>query len=204
MVRKADIPRHVIAGALALAARKRWKDVSLAEIAGEAKVPLSQVYGVFASKTAILAGFSRQIDGQVLAALDDEAAAAPPRERLFDLLMKRFDALNPHKEAVAGILGDSLSDPLAVLCGLVQLGQSMAWMLEAAGINSAGPLGLVRVEGLAAIYLSTLLVWLRDESPDMAKTMAHLDKRLRQAESCVIAFQRRRRANETPSAAEAG
>lgn len=203
MVRKADIPRHVIAAALALAARKRWMDVSLADVAGEAKVPLSQVYGVFASKAAILAGFSRQIDGQTLAALDEAAAAAPPRERLFDVLMKRFDAMGPHKEAVAGILGDSLTDPLAVLCGLAQLGRSMAWMLEAAGINSAGPLGLVRTKGLAVIYLSTLPVWFRDESPDMARTMAYLDKRLRQAESCVMAFQRRGRAADASPAAEA-
>ncbi len=204
MVRKTDIPRHVIAGALALAARKRWKHISLADIAGEAKVPLSQVYGVFASKAAILAGFSRQIDGEVLAALDEAAAAAPPRERLFDVLMKRFDALNPHKEAVAGILGDSLTDPLAVLCGLAQLGRSMAWMLEAAGINSAGPLGLARTKGLAVIYLSTLPVWFRDESPDMARTMAYLDKRLRQAESCVMAFQRPQRAYDAPSAVRSG
>jgi hypothetical protein len=54
------------------------------------------------------------------------------------------------------------------------------------------------------IYLSALAVWLRDDSPDMAKTMAYVDKRLRQTENCIIALRRRRRQSATPAGAEAG
>ena len=199
MVRKADIPRHIIDTALTLAAERGWGEISLNHIARAAKLPLSGVYGVFASKTAILAGFSRQLDADMLAALDAEATAAPARERLFDVLMKRFDALNPHKGAIANILRDSCADPIAAFSGLAPLCRSMAWMLEGAGIGTQGPLGLVRIKGLSMIYLSALAVWLRDESPDMAKTMAHLDKRLRQAENCVIALRcRRRRPGPSP------
>lgn len=210
MVRKADIPKHIIDTALTLAAERSWKEISLNHIAAAAKLPLSEVYGSFPSKTAILAGFSRQIDVDMLAALDADAAQAPVRERLFDVLMKRFDALNPHKGAIANILGDSCADPLAAFSGLAPLGQSMAWMLEGAGIGTQGPLGLVRIKGLSMIYLSALVVWLRDESPDMAKTMAHLDKRLRQAENCIIALRCRRRRSGSgrtggaPAGAEAG
>ena len=166
--------------------------------------PTNWVYGTFASKTAILAAFSRRLDAEILAALDADATEAPVRERLFDVLMKRFDALNPHRQAIANILRDSCADPLAAICGLAPLCQSMAWMLEGAGIGSQGPLGLVRIKGLSMIYLSALAVWLRDDSPDMAKTMAHLDKRLRQAENCVIALRRRRRRSAAPAGAEAG
>ncbi len=204
MVRKADIPKHIIATALTLAAEQRWKEISLNHIASAAKLPLSEVYGVFPSKTAILAGYSRQIDVDTLAARDADAAQAPVRERLFDVLMKRFDALNPHKQAIANILGDSCADPLAAFSGLAPLCQSMAWMLEGAGIGTQGPLGLVRIKGLSMIYLSALAVWLRDESPDMAKTMACLDKRLRQAENCVIALRCRRRGSGRTGAAPAG
>ncbi len=204
MVRKADIPRHIIDTALTLAAERGWREISLNHIARAAKLPLSGVYGVYASKTAILAGFSRQLDVDMLAALDADATEAPVRERLFDVLMKRFDALNPHKQAIANILRDSCADPLAAICGLAPLGQSMAWMLEGAGIGSQGPLGLVRIKGLSMIYLSALAVWLRDESSDMAKTMAYLDKRLRQTENCIIALQCRRRWPTAPAEAEAG
>ncbi len=210
MVRKADRPKHIIECALALAAERSWKDISLNHIAVAAKLPLSEVYGSFPSKTAILAGYSRRIDADVLAVLDADAQDAPVRERLFDVLMKRFDALNPHKGAIANILKDSCTDPIAAICGLGPLCQSMAWMLEAAGISTQGPLGLARVKGLSMIYLSALVVWLRDDSADMAKTMAYLDKRLRQAENCVIALRCRRRRSGSgrtgaaPAGAEAG
>ncbi len=193
MVRKADIPRHIVDTALTLAKERGWAEISLNHIARAAKLPLSEVYGVYGSKTAILAAFSRQLDADMLAAPDDDAPEAPVRERLFDVLMKRFDALNPHKDAIANILRHSCADPIAAISGLAPLGQSMAWMLEGAGIATHGPLGLVRIKGLSMIYLSALAVWLRDDSPDMAKTMAYLDKRLRQTENCIIALRRRRR-----------
>ena len=59
---------------------------------------------------------------------------------------------------------------------------SMAWMVEAAGLSSAGLSGAVRTEGLALVYLNALRVWLADDTEDMAKTMAALDWGLRQAE----------------------
>jgi hypothetical protein len=58
----------------------------------------------------------------------------------------------------------------------------MAAMLETARISSSGMKGLIRTKGLAAIYLATLRVWLKDDSPDMAKTMASLDGYLRRVE----------------------
>jgi AcrR family transcriptional regulator len=203
MVRKADLPAHIIDTALTLAAERGWAEISLNHIARAAKLPLSEVYGLFASKTAILAAFSRRLDAEILATLDADATEAPVRERLFDVLMKRFDALNPHKGAIANILRHSCADPLAAISGLAPLGRSMAWMLEGAGIGTQGPLGLVRIKGLSMIYLSALVVWLRDDSSDMAKTMAHLDKRLRQAESCIVALQCRRRQGASPAGAEA-
>ena len=55
MVKKADIPRHVIDTAMKLAAERGWRDLSLAEIADAAKLPLSKVYPVLPSKTAMFA-----------------------------------------------------------------------------------------------------------------------------------------------------
>ena len=58
--------------------------------------------------------------------------------------------------------------------------------LEAAGLSSGGARGLLRVKGLALIYLTSTRVWLRDESPDKSRTMAALDKQLRRAEALVL------------------
>ena len=58
----------------------------------------------------------------------------------------------------------------------------MRWMLEAAGIDAGGPAGALRTKGLMLVWLDVLRVWQSDESEDMARTMAHLDKRLALAE----------------------
>ena len=186
MVKKADIPDHVIETAMALAAEGRWRDLSLAEIAEAAKVPLAKVYPVYPLRAAILDAFVRRIDAAVLAESDPEDLDGSARDRLFDVLMRRFDALDPYKEAVATVAYDQARDPLTALASACRLGRSMALMLEAAGLASGGLRGALRVKGLAAIYLATLRVWLRDESADKARTMAALDRQLRRAEALVL------------------
>lgn len=183
---KADVPRHIVATALDLASVQGWRDTTLADIAAAAKLSLAEVHAVFSSKAAILGAFSRDIDATVLAGDDPELAAQPPRDRLFDVMMRRFDALAPHKAAVRSIVRGTACDPAAALCGACTLASSMAWMLEAAGIRSSGIAGLVRIKGLAAIYLAVMRVWLDDDSDDSAPTMAALDKRLRQAERLIL------------------
>jgi ubiquinone biosynthesis protein COQ9 len=55
-------------------------------------------------------------------------------------------------------------------------------MLAAAGMPHGGVEGELRLQCLGAIYASTLWAWARDESEDLAATMAHLDRQLRRAQ----------------------
>ncbi len=188
-VRKADIPKRVIAAALKLAAERGWRRVSLHDIAARAGVTLEELYGQFSSRDAILSAFVRGIDAQVLKSVDPEDAAESPRHRLFAVIMSRFDALAPHKPAIAAIKRDCGGDMLTAAASLCRLISSMALMLEAAGISSAGLRGALRAKGLAVIYCATIRVWLSDDSADMAKTMAALDRHL----DCAERFQTRLR-----------
>jgi hypothetical protein len=89
-------------------------------------------------------------------------------------------------------------DPIAALCLSAGLCGSMRWMLEAAGIEASGPNGRLTVKGLAAVWLATLRVWERDESEDMARTMASLDRNLRRAERLRALLPSPRRPAEEP------
>jgi len=179
--RKAAGPhRDPIDAALSLAAEKGWRDLALADIAAGAGLSLAELYAQYPSKQAILAAYSRGIDMAVLA--DTGKPEGPAKDRLFDVLMRRLDKLDPHKAGLQRIAEDTARDPLAMVCGLARLDRSMAAMLEAAGISAAGLPGLLRTKGLAAVYLHGLRAWLRDESPDKAKTMAALDRALGRAD----------------------
>lgn len=177
--RTIDVSAKIIEAAMKLAAEEGWRDLSLARIADAAKLPLSKVYPEFPSKQAILDAFSRRVDVRVLAEEAADAREGGARDRLFDVLMRRFDALAPYREALGNIVCDQARDPLSALCGLCRLRRSMACMLEAADLSAGGLRGLLRVKALMAAYLAALRVWLRDDSPDMARTMAALDRQLR-------------------------
>ena len=182
---KARLRQRLVEAALALARTQGWRDLSMAEIAAAAGVPLAEALRVTPSKTAILSAFSQQIDAQVLNEIDDEAGDEPARDRLFDVLMSRYDVLWPHRPALRAILGDLPTDPGALLAALSPALESVQWMIEAADLDTSGVRGALRVRAVALIYAANLRVWLNEDSQDMAKTMADLDRRLRRAESLM-------------------
>ena len=191
--KKGSVRQRATATALDLAAKRGWDTISLNDIARAGKMTLAELYGEFSSKQAILEAFSRDIDMKVLAGLGEAGADETPRDRLFDVVMRRIDALEPHKAAIESIVRAAGRDPIALVCGLGSAQHSMACMLEAAGISTAGLTGVIRVNGLAALYGSVLRTWFSDESPDKARTMAALDRGLRRAEDLLTRLGRRRR-----------
>lgn len=214
---KDDGRQAVIDAALALAAERDWSAVRLAEIAARAGVTLADLRALFDSKLEIVAGFAARIDRQVLDSLDSELAGEPARDRLFDVMMSRFDALQPYRRAVRSIVHALRPNPGQVLAWNPVAVRSMAWMLEGAGIDSSGRRGAVRAQGLALVYARALRVWLDDEDPGMARTMVALDTGLRGGETwlrridglCAVmgsarrAVRRRRPAGEPDPEAEA-
>ena len=139
-----DEARRIVEAALARLAQDGWRRLSLAAIAEEAGLPILRVYRNFRSKQAILAGFMRRIDETVLAEPPPAEGDERPRDRLFDLLMRRFDALRPYKPALAVLRRELPVDPASALCVAASLLRSMRWMLEAADITTGGMRGAVR------------------------------------------------------------
>jgi len=179
--RGGDPKSRVVHAALKLAGSKSRRRVSLAELAAESRLSLSQLHALFRSKPMILGACLRHFDQAALAG-PKPGAKEKPRDVLFEVLMRRFDALKPHRKAVASMLRDSIGEPAALL-GFKRLLVSMGWMLEAAGVSSAGLAGKTRRKILTLVYLSVLVVFLNDPSEDLAKTMATLDRRLNLAQA---------------------
>ena len=173
-------PDRIIDVTMELIAGRGWRNLSLADIASATGLSLAQLYAVFPSKLAVLDAFERRINEQTLTGEVD--AEESIRDRLFDLVMRRLDALAPHKPAIRALLRDLPRDPAVVLCTGPRFLNAMRWMAESAGVETGGVGGCLRVNGLAAVYLATLRAWLGDDSPDNTKTLAALDRALKQAE----------------------
>ena len=177
-------PGRMLDRALGLVAERGWSGVSLAEMAAAAGVPLDTFHRHYPSKASILRALTHRVDTAMLAGIE-RAAGEGARDRLFDVIMRRFDALNPHKKAVQAIVRDIGCDPFSLACRAGPLCRALSLTLEAAELDSGGLRGLGRIEGLAWIYLATMRTWLRDDTEDMAKTMAALDRRLRIADRVI-------------------
>jgi AcrR family transcriptional regulator len=182
---------RLIAAALDLAARQGWRRTGLNDIATEAGLKLHEAYALHRSKGAILRAFTRRVDREVLSGAVPDAGESA-RDRLFEIMMRRFEALKPHREAIRAIARDSIGDPHALL-RVPAMRLSMRWMVEAAGVSTTGCTGRIFVNLILALHLSVLRTFLADDSPDLARTMAALDQGLRRGEQLCRYLPRRRR-----------
>jgi AcrR family transcriptional regulator len=174
-----DSDRQKIADAfMVLLAERGYEDIGLGDVAARAGVPLHRCRSEFDSLVGVLAAVLEDIDRKVLAGGDADMAEELPRERLFDVLMRRLEALAPHKQAIRSLARSArCNPPLAfALNGLAV--RSQRWMLAAADIDSAGLRGAVRAQGLACLFSDVVRVWLDDDDPGLARTMAVLDRQL--------------------------
>lgn len=184
-----DDPRDaIIDAAMTLAGEHAWDDIRLSDIAAQAGVTLAQMRAEFDSKTAIIHGLTRRIDRLVLDGIDPEMAGEPARERLFDVLMRRFEMLKPYRAALKSVMRAFRRDPFAAAMFNARLRRTMKWMLEAASIEATGRAGDVRSQGLVFVWMRTMPVFLRDRDEGLARTMAALDRNLRDGEQVMRAM----------------
>ncbi len=168
----------IIKSALKCAVVEGWANVTMRDIADEAQISLADIYEVFDDKGDILVRYGRMLDRKVMEAFPKFHPETKYRDRLFDILMERFDLANQDRAAILSILNSIKSDPKQTIIALPHLGLSMSRMLDLAGVDSNGIKGAVRVAGMIGLYSWVLRTWMIDESDDLSKTMAVLDKSL--------------------------
>lgn len=165
-----------------LAAERPWVDIEITDIADSAGLTLVEFRDLFPSKGAVLGAFSRRIDREVLEGTTDDLKGEPARERIFDVMMRRLDALAPHKRALRRIVFALRQDPLSLAALNRPALNSMRFMLASAGISTEGPLGGLKLQGAVIVFSNTMQTWLQDDDPALARTMARLDRELRRGE----------------------
>ena len=173
-----EFDQALIDSAFTLAGVSGWDSVSVAAAARAADLPLERARARFAGRDTILLRFGRLADQL---ALTDALIDGSARERLFDILMRRFDALQARRAGVLALLRALPGNPPLALGLAAATNASMAWMLEGAGISSTGVRGGLRTKGLTAVWFYTLRAWQRDDSADLSATMAALDRALEMA-----------------------
>lgn len=164
-----------------------WPGLTMGRLAAAAGVPLATLRERFPSRLDALILHGRLMDKAVLdGTVSGQGGAA--RDRLFDVLMRRLDAMQPHRAGILRFLTDMRRDPsLAALLG-PQLSLSMRWMLDAAEIGGGAGQRRALALGLVGVWLAAVRAWTEDESEDLGPTMAALDRALDRAEQVARTF----------------
>jgi AcrR family transcriptional regulator len=160
------------AAALALAAERPWADVTLRDIAHKAHVPLAELYVHAPGKAQVVDWLSRRFNLAALKA--GEEAGEDAHDRLFDAAMRRIEAMEPHRAALIAIHAGEGPAPL-----LVRMPATARAILEGAGVDASGARGALRVVAMTAAWGRILKVW-RDDEGALNRTMAEIDRRLKQ------------------------
>lgn len=180
-----DRRTKVVEALMRLAAEQPWSDIELPDIAREAGLTLSDMRDLFPSKGAILDGFTRMIDKTVIEGTNEDLVGEPMRERVFDVIMRRLDAMAPHRQALRRI-AFALRTDFASMAALNRSGLNSArYMLAAADVPTEGALGTVKLQGLVIAQANVMQTWFEDEDPTQAKTMAKLDRELGRGEKLL-------------------
>jgi hypothetical protein len=171
-------------GALAIAAHKPWKSVTIFDIADAARVTVSELAGLAPADAPDV--LDDHFDRAAAADLSGVDRSQGLRDRLFDLAMKRFEAMEPHRAALLAL--EDGRDGVAVAAAFARAGRTARWLITLAGAPTDGVDGAAQVQALAVALTRAHRSWREDANGDFARTMATLDRSLRQTASWATRF----------------
>ncbi|HUB86168.1 MAG TPA: hypothetical protein VL971_10775 [Rhizomicrobium sp.] len=160
--------------ALKLLAKKAWRDLTLAEVAKAAKIPLTALQSS-GGKPALIGMMLQKFGAETAQRYVPEKGAAA-KDRVLEVAMTWFEVNATRKSAIGSLYDGLKFDPLTLIAQREQFAAAASWLLTLAEAD-AGPAMPLRALGLAAIMGRAIGVWLDDDA-DMAKTMARLDSDL--------------------------
>lgn len=172
--------RDLARAALSAAAAGPWREQTIVKLADIASRPVSDFYGASLSEAVdcVEEAFDRAIGDN----LDELSSSQTVRDRLFDLIMRRFEAMEPHRAAVLAMEQGMDRDPTLLAAAHQRHVRCARWVLALSGLEADGMTGQARAQGLGVIIGQARAAWRGDSAGDYAKTMASLDKNLRRAE----------------------
>ncbi len=172
----------ILNAAMSVLARDGWRGATLRAVAEAAPCAMADLVARYGDYYGLLNAIGEQATLAALQETDASGGSQAIRDRLFEVLMARLDALQDYRPGIRALLPEQARDPVLAAWFAVKAPVHMARIAAAAGVQTHGLRGLLRVQGLTFLYLRVARVWLNDETEDMARTLKALDQALAQAE----------------------
>jgi AcrR family transcriptional regulator len=174
MAKAANTEDKLADAALKLLAKKSWRDLTLADVAKAAKVPIVQLQALRGGKSALIGAILRKIGTETAKRYKPESDTA--RERLFDVALAWFEVNAKRKPAIGALYEGLKYDPITLISERAEFAAAANWLMTLAEADT-GRAVAARAWGLAAIIARAIPAWLEDDA-EMTVTMAQLDSDL--------------------------
>lgn len=169
----------IIEATLEVLTQTSWDVLTMEELAAKLSITPIQLYAHFPTRCDLLKGIVQFIDDKMLELYQEGNEDLTLQEKLFDIIMCRFEVMETYKKSLKNIILTIWRDPISFPSGVFSGLHSMGIILGAVGVPIEGIKGKLNIKILSFFYLYTLKFWFDDETQDMAKTLAHVDKGLK-------------------------
>ena len=161
-----------------------WEEFSIEELSIREKIPLNELKIYFKCKYSIVDRFSKLIDKNIESKLRiQDFENSSKKDILFELMMMRFDEMDEFKSSLAKILDASKNKPLLISIITKNVMNTMDFFLELSNSYNNYAFDFLKKNFLFLIYSITFKTWLSDNTDELSKTMAELDRLLSTAEN---------------------
>jgi AcrR family transcriptional regulator len=174
--RKTDQTKLITEAAIALADARGWNEVTFKDVARDARCTEATVKALFPDIWAMIRWHLEAIENETRKEVE-EYLTGNWRDNLMEILMMRFERAQRHRNAWRSLPDAFRAHPRKLRRFARLFYKTMDRMLKLAGLppRLCQPL-LVTVMG--GVYLSLVHTYLEDDTPDLARTMAAIDKRM--------------------------
>ncbi len=190
MAEKRSAQDKLVTAALSTIEKDGWQGLSLTQLARQSNIPVETVFQLCPDKHALLKLIGASINIAAVKRMTEPGDNEPARDRAFDAILIVFEAMASYKPALAVISQETRGDPTTWFDVAPVFVRSAEWIADNAKLPTNGLRGFATTRAIAALLVETLGVWLTD-GEDLSKTMAHVDRRLRSAESWLNTLKRK-------------
>ena len=157
--------------------KRSWHSIKIDEIYNKININKKNLQNKVDNKRDLLRNINHYFDFK-LRNITDSIDQSTRKDMIFEIIMMRFDILQNHRKPIIKIFEFFKKKPQKLVFLLPSLIESMISMAGLAKIPVVGIKGNLKIKGLLAIYFSSFLVWAKDNSESLDKTMTSLDNHL--------------------------
>ena len=157
--------------------KRSWHSIKIDEVYNKININKKNLQNKVDNKRDLLRNIIHYFDFKLRSTADliDQSTR---KDMIFEIIMMRFDILQIHRKPIIKIFEFFKKKPQELVFLLPSLIESMISMAGLAKISIVGIKGNLKVKGLLVIYFSSFLVWSKDNSENLEKTMTSLDNHL--------------------------